>query len=392
MAEPKITPLARRLAEENGIDWRRLQGTGPDGTIVERDILAFLAKVMAGEVDLPPMPEEAPPLPPEEELKRVQEVLSREGVDLEDVLPETPKAPTLAVEEVAEEELELEPALLEVDEDLELELEEDLLLAEELSQEASGETLPLPEAREEALLPEEMVEEELEELLLGTEEEAPLPTSSETLEEEWAFEETLPGEPALKAEAPEEDLLAPEPLAEPPPAQPGETQAPPALAGAIPVPSPAPSPGLTASPAPPPSLLQVYRLRFNPGGLSAALKAFQEVYGVPENPLPFLLKAAEKALAELELPLRPLLGQVAGEAVRGVRPMSGFLALFRQQEGEEGEGLLCFAGEEEVHSGRPSLFLSQEGVLAASGLEAPLARKLLERVALYLENPVLLLA
>ncbi|RTH18853.1 E3 binding domain-containing protein, partial [Thermus scotoductus] len=78
MAEPKITPLARRLAEENGIDWRRLQGTGPEGTIVERDILAFLAKVMAGEVDLPPMPEEAPPLPPEEELKRVQEVLSRE--------------------------------------------------------------------------------------------------------------------------------------------------------------------------------------------------------------------------------------------------------------------------------------------------------------------------
>ncbi|RTH09939.1 dihydrolipoamide acyltransferase, partial [Thermus scotoductus] len=75
MAEPKITPLARRLAEENGIDWRRLQGTGPEGTIVERDILAFLAKVMAGEVDLPPMPEEAPPLPPEEELKRVQAVL-----------------------------------------------------------------------------------------------------------------------------------------------------------------------------------------------------------------------------------------------------------------------------------------------------------------------------
>jgi len=48
MEEPKITPLARRLAEENGIDWRKLQGTGPDGLIVERDILAYLAKVMAG--------------------------------------------------------------------------------------------------------------------------------------------------------------------------------------------------------------------------------------------------------------------------------------------------------------------------------------------------------
>ena len=75
MEEPKITPLARRLAEENGIDWRKLQGTGPDGLIVERDILAYLAKVMAGEVDLPPQPEAPPPPPKEEELKRAQEVL-----------------------------------------------------------------------------------------------------------------------------------------------------------------------------------------------------------------------------------------------------------------------------------------------------------------------------
>ena len=91
MEEPKITPLARRLAEENGIDWRRLQGTGPDGTIVERDILAYLAKVMAGEVDLPPQPEAPPPPPKEEELKRAQEVLGREGVDLAEVIPQEPE-------------------------------------------------------------------------------------------------------------------------------------------------------------------------------------------------------------------------------------------------------------------------------------------------------------
>ncbi|MER3445286.1 MAG: dihydrolipoamide acyltransferase, partial [Meiothermus sp.] len=54
MSEPQITPLARRLAEENGINWRSLAGSGPDGTIVERDILAYLAKVMAGEITLPP--------------------------------------------------------------------------------------------------------------------------------------------------------------------------------------------------------------------------------------------------------------------------------------------------------------------------------------------------
>jgi len=90
--------------------------------------------------------------------------------------------------------------------------------------------------------------------------------------------------------------------------------------------------------------------------------------------------------------LRPLVGQVEGEEVRGLKPYPSFLALFREAGGEEGEGLLCFHGEEEVHTGRPSLFLSPEGLLAASGLEAPLARKLLERVALYLENPLLLLA
>lgn len=359
MAEPKITPLARRLAEENGIDWRRLQGTGPEGTIVERDVLAFLVKVMAGEVDLPPAPEEPPPLPPEEELKRVQEVLDREGVDLEDLLPETPKAPTLAVEEVAEEELDLEPALLE---DLELDLEEELLLAEEVSKEAS---------QAETLLPEP------EELLLDAEEETPLPTLPETLEEE-ALEEALLPEAALKAQ--EARQVQASPLTEE------------ALAKATPTPPLAP--GLTPTPLPAPSLLRVYRLRFSPEGLRAALEAFHRVYGVPETPLPFLLKAAERALADLELPLRPLLAQVAGDGVRGVRPADGFLPLFRQEplEGEEGEGLLCFATEEEVHTGRPSLFLSQGGILAASGLEAPLARKLLERVALYLEHPILLLA
>ncbi|ETN88851.1 E3 binding domain-containing protein [Thermus sp. NMX2.A1] len=371
MAEPKITPLARRLAEENGIDWRRLQGTGPEGTIVERDILAFLAKVMAGEVDLPPMPEEAPPLPPEEELKRVQAVLDREGVDLEDVLPTPPKAPTLAVEEVAEEELDLEPALLE---DLDLDLEEDLLLAEEPAREDQAPSLSGLE-EEETLLP-EPVEEELEELLLPAEEETLSPEPEELeLEEDLLLGETQEAPSPEPLEALEEALPAPEPPAP-----------------ATPIPPPSPAPGLTTAPAPAPFLLRVQRLRFDPGRLEAALEAFHQAHGVPHNPLPFLLKAAEKALAELELPLRPLLGQVAGEAVRGVRPMSGFLALFRQQEGEEGEGLLCFAGEEEVHSGRPSLFLSQEGVLAASGLEAPIARKLLERVALYLENPVLLLA
>jgi hypothetical protein len=339
MEEPKITPLARRLAEENGIDWRRLKGTGPDGTIVERDILAFLAKVMAGEVDLPPMPESPPPLPPEEELKRAQAALEREGVDLSDLIPEAPKTPTLQVEEVPEEELSLDFP------EIDLLDEEPLLLPEE------EEAL---EAWEEDLLERPLPEPEpWQEELLEAAQEAPEPEAPPREEAPPALEEAL-----LTQEIPPSPLL-----------------------GVAPVPAPAQS-------AP----LRVFRRKVDQTRLGEALAAFHRVHGVPENPLPFLLRAAERALAELELPLRALLGQVTGEEVRGLRPSPAFLALFHQEGGEEGEGLLCFFGEEEVHTGRPSLFLAPDGILAVSGLDAPLARKLLERVALYLEDPVLLLA
>jgi hypothetical protein len=58
--DPDIAPLARRLAEENNVDWRRLAGSGTDGRIVERDVLDFLARVMAGEEDTDPTPEPLP--------------------------------------------------------------------------------------------------------------------------------------------------------------------------------------------------------------------------------------------------------------------------------------------------------------------------------------------
>ena len=358
MEEPRITPLARRLAEENGIDWRQLKGTGPDGTIVERDVLAFLAKLMAGEVDLPPMPETPPPLPPEEELRRAQAALEREGVDLSDLLPEAPKAPTLQVEEALEEELSLDFAEMDL-----LEEEEPLLLPEEVEE---------PKAQEEA----EAWEEDLleaapsePEALEAWEEDLLLAASQETLEAEEALH------PLVEEEEPEE----PPALREALPTQ----EAPPApLLGVAPVPAPAPAAGP----------LWVHRRRVDLGEVARALATFHRVHGVPETPLPFLLRAAERALAELELPYRALLGRVEGEEVRGLKPSPSFLALFRQEAGEEGEGLLCFLGEEEVHTGRPSLFLSPDGVLSVSGLDAPLARKLLERVALYLENPLLLLA
>ncbi|MBP8973217.1 MAG: 2-oxo acid dehydrogenase subunit E2 [Anaerolineae bacterium] len=64
----KISPVARRLADERGIDPRRVKGTGPGGRITKKDIESFVAgKAPAAPAPpkaAPPVPE-APPIPPE---------------------------------------------------------------------------------------------------------------------------------------------------------------------------------------------------------------------------------------------------------------------------------------------------------------------------------------
>ena len=60
MDHSEIAPLAKRLAEENNVDWRRLNGTGHGGQVVERDVLEYLARVMAGDEAVDPTPEPVP--------------------------------------------------------------------------------------------------------------------------------------------------------------------------------------------------------------------------------------------------------------------------------------------------------------------------------------------
>ncbi|HXF82132.1 MAG TPA: dihydrolipoamide acetyltransferase family protein, partial [bacterium] len=43
----KASPLARRLAEEHGVDLTRLRGSGPEGRITKEDVEAFLARQRA---------------------------------------------------------------------------------------------------------------------------------------------------------------------------------------------------------------------------------------------------------------------------------------------------------------------------------------------------------
>ena len=211
-------------------------------------------------------PEAPPPPPKEEELKRAQEVLGREGVDLAEVIPQEPE-PTPPPLTLEEEELDFP----EVELDLSLE-EEEVLLAEE------------PEA-----VPLEAWEEE----------KPPVEAPQEPQEEAWEEDLLLAEEPSP---APEEAPPAPEPLPPWPQAQAEE--------------------GIAAAPvAPPPApltLLRVHRRRVALEALEEAVALFHRVHGVPKTPLPFLLRAAERALAELEIPLRPLVGQVEGEEVRGL--------------------------------------------------------------------------
>src|SRR5260370_34305674 len=47
VSAPQISPKARRLAKELGVDIMRLRGTGPDGTITTEDVQAFAERKSA---------------------------------------------------------------------------------------------------------------------------------------------------------------------------------------------------------------------------------------------------------------------------------------------------------------------------------------------------------
>ena len=49
----RISPLARKLAEERGLDWAGITGTGPSGRIVKEDVEAALAPAATKETALP---------------------------------------------------------------------------------------------------------------------------------------------------------------------------------------------------------------------------------------------------------------------------------------------------------------------------------------------------
>ena len=321
MSEPKITPLARRLAEENGIDWRRLKGTGPEGEITERDILNFLAKVMAGEVTLEgPPPGEPPPPEGQADLEAARAALEKEGIPLDELIPREQASPELTAEFEFEFEEEEEPAPREVE----------------------------PE-------PPQVVE--------------PPPTwKEETIVEELAPREVEPPAPAEP-----EEVVAP-----PPPEEPEPEPEPEVAAVAAPT-----APEAASAPAPA-ALEGVVALKsVNPEAWRGFLAELEGLgVEVPEEALFFL--AVQRALADLEVPLRPLR---EGKRVAPAEGFSAFLRAWSEPE-EEAEGLEVVLGELPLRVRLPAVVLMPDGTLLLVGPLPEGAEGLLDRVAHYLERPL----
>jgi pyruvate dehydrogenase E2 component (dihydrolipoamide acetyltransferase) len=98
----KASPLARRLAEEQGIDLLLVSGTGPGGRIVRKDIEAFMASAAAAPVPsavpqaapvgagLPPLPVSSLGPPPADQvvlLNRLRSIIGRRMVEAKQQVP-----------------------------------------------------------------------------------------------------------------------------------------------------------------------------------------------------------------------------------------------------------------------------------------------------------------
>ncbi len=357
MSEPKITPLARRLAEENGIDWRQIVGSGPDGMVTERDILNYLAKVMSGEVTLEgPPPGEPPPPEGEADLEAARSVLEREGVALDDLIPGE------LAEKDPGEAFELDLAIDEWDLETESEPRE-AATAEEVPAESVADALELEagEARKTGEVDEE---------------EAP---------------------PVMDSVPPPEDETVPLVLGD----EGGEAVS--AEAGAVPdAPEPEAAPlGVAGAGAPSPAPLRFWAQSVPLSRLIEAREVLQAELGRPVPLGALLFRAATAALEELALPLDAVKGVFDGTSFRGLAvPLaSGLVGFLEAWEGaeNEAEGLLVYEADSPLPlPAAPALALAlpeaseQQGLLLLTGEVSEDPGRFLARVAHRLMHPVLL--
>ncbi|RMH55744.1 MAG: hypothetical protein D6684_06840 [Deinococcus-Thermus bacterium] len=140
------------------------------------------------------------------------------------------------------------------------------------------------------------------------------------------------------------------------------------------------------------------------GPAREAASALSEAWRVEVGLYPLLFRAVAKALADLQAPLRPTKGSLEGDTLVSLRvapaqTLRGTLDSL-QVASEPGEGLAVLSlldtpFDQVILFGVPTLTLGRAqgdyALLSLSGeAEAGLPGELLERVAYYLERPILL--
>ncbi|GGN43978.1 E3 binding domain-containing protein [Deinococcus daejeonensis] len=256
----RIAPLAKILAEANGIDWQKMQGSGAGGQIVEQDILNYLSRVMSGEEDPPDTPVDLPPpdwngeeVPTADMLGRAgmsADMLSRAGVDTDlTAFVEQTRAAAPAQAEVSSSESPSSESLEEDALEFELEDEEPAHVAPVHTPEVAAPAFSMPAP----------------EVTAAPSFEAPAPLMAESPEPvDVTPSEPTPAEPAPVE--PEPVAAAEQPVAAPvQPEMPAAAVAAPAAAGGLaaglgsllsrlyqkPADAPAPAPEPTPTPATP---------------------------------------------------------------------------------------------------------------------------------------------
>jgi len=75
----RVSPVARRIADERGIDLSQIRGTGPDGRIIRRDIEQFKAPVVVAPRPAPsvPMPAPAAGAPQPVSMSKMRQAIAR---------------------------------------------------------------------------------------------------------------------------------------------------------------------------------------------------------------------------------------------------------------------------------------------------------------------------
>jgi hypothetical protein len=148
--EPMIAATARQLAEENGLDWRRIKGSGTGGQISEGDVLDYLMRVMSGDEDLPEGSVDPIPATLEQDMAAMRSMIAGSGMAEEGEL-DTLMASTPAVQEPV---FSPEPILAQADQ----EMLEDEMLGDDIDMLGDG----MPEAERMDAISAPAVEDSLE--------------------------------------------------------------------------------------------------------------------------------------------------------------------------------------------------------------------------------------